>query len=73
VDPRPAELAAARRPEPVGLIAMAQYELRRTFGDGRSRKVAESDDPVALRRKEQELRPARVRGSSTSFTVRVKK
>jgi hypothetical protein len=52
---------------------MAQFELRRTFGDGRSRKVAESDDAAALRRKEAELRPGRVRGSSTSFTVREKK
>lgn len=52
---------------------MTKYELRRTFGDGKSRKVAESSDAAVLRRKEQELRPARVRGSSTSFTVREKR
>jgi hypothetical protein len=52
---------------------MADFELRRTYGDGKSRKVAESPDAAALRRKEAELRKARVTGSSTSFTVREKK
>ncbi|MFI5935774.1 hypothetical protein [Actinoplanes sp. NPDC051494] len=49
-----------------------KHELRVTYADGKSRKVAESHDAGKLRDQERDLRSRRVTGSSTSYTVRKK-
>lgn len=55
------------------MMAKNNHELRATYGDGRSRKVAEGSAEALQRKVQEELRPRRRTGSSTFYSVQEKR